>query len=143
MMNIQLLYTLHGLLQEIAFLVLFPIGIIIALCKLYIGSKWFILHILFQTVGIVCVISAVLIMAYAKYLEKPTNKSSRKSIPLHVYIGIAIVILILFQVVWAVLMRDKIDRNIWTRIHIILASIILILGWTNLYLGYKLYKNRF
>jgi len=148
-MEITKLYTFHALLQATAFLILFPIGIIIALTKTYIGSNWFILHIIFQSLGVFCVFAAIALMAYAQYLKnKDKNKESNsktldenKPISIHVIIGIIIVCLIIFQLLWAIFLRHTINREIWVLIHIILAILILCLGWTNLYLGYKLYRK--
>ena len=144
-MQIKTLYTLHGLLQASAFLLLFPIGILIALSKAYIGNRWFILHIIFQTLGICCVFTAIALMAYAQYLKTKAQNAkpaeTKKPLPTHVIVGIIIVILIILQVIWAVFLRHTINREIWVNIHILLAILILTLGWTNLYLGYALYNT--
>ncbi len=152
-MEIKTLYTFHALLQATAFLILFPLGIIIALTKTYIGSNWFILHIIFQSLGVFCVFIAISLIVYAQYLKnknktKDKNKESNsktldenKPISIHVIIGIIIVCLIIFQLIWAIFLRHTINREIWVLIHIILAILILCLGWTNLYLGYKLYRK--
>ena len=152
-MEIKTLYTIHALLQVIAFLVLFPLGIIIALTKNYIGPSWFILHIIFQSLGVFCVFAAIAFMAYAQYLKNKnkTNTTTKEpnsntpdtnqQLPAHVIIGIIIVCLIILQLIWAVFLRHTINRDIWVLIHIILAVLILSLGWTNLYLGYKLYNS--
>lgn len=146
-MEIKTLYTVHALLQAKAFLVLFPIGIIIALCKTFIGPSWFMLHIIFQSLGVFCVFAAIAFMAYAQYLKNKTKEPNSKTpeiskpIPTHVIVGIIIVCLIIAQLIWAVFLRHVINREIWVLIHIILAILILGLGWTNLYLGYNLYKK--
>ena len=146
-MEIKTLYTLHALLQAKAFLILFPIGILIALFKRFIGPSWFILHIVFQSLGVFCVFAAIALMAYAQYLKNKTKEPNSKTpddnkpIPAHVIIGIIIVCLIVLQLIWAIFFRHIIEREIWKLIHIIFAILILTLGWTNLYLGYKLYKK--
>jgi len=146
-MEIKTLYTLHALLQGTAFLILFPIGILIALFKTFIGPSWFILHILFQSLGVFCVFTAIALMAYAHYLKHKTKEPNSKTpneikaMPTHVIIGIIIVCLIVLQLIWAIFFRHVIEREIWKFIHLIFAILILILGWTNLYLGYKLYKK--
>ena len=143
-MEIKTLYTLHALLQGTSFLILFPIGIIIALIKSYIGPNWFILHIIFQSLGVFCIFTAITLMAYAQYLktQKPNYKKPAKNTPLssHVIIGITIVSLIVLQLIWAIFLRHVIDREIWKLIHIIFAILILTFGWINLYLGNKLYS---
>ena len=145
-MEIKTLYTTHALLQIKAFLVLFPLGIIIALTKSYIGPNWFILHIIFQSLGVFCVFTAIALMAYAQYLKNKTKTPKSKTpeenkpLPTHVIIGIIIVCLIILQLIWAIFLRHVIDREIWKSIHIIFAILILGLGWINLYLGYKLYN---
>ena len=151
-MEIKKLYMLHGILQTLAFLILFPIGIIIALCKNYIGPRWFILHISFQSFGIICVFTAIILAVYAESLKskdahidgdkEPVNNKSE--IPsLHVILGIIVIILLITQIIWAVFVRKIINHDLWAKIHLILALLILGFGWTNIYLGYKHYKSQY
>ena len=155
-MEIKNLYMLHGILQTLAFLILFPIGIIIALCKNYIGPRWFILHILFQSFGIICVFTAVILAVYAESLKSKINHTNRQEdihvqtpnnkseLPqLHVIFGIVVIILIIKQIIWAVFVRKIINHDLWAKIHLILALLILGFGWTNIYLGYKHYKSHY
>ena len=138
-MEIKSLYLLHGILQIVAFLILFPIGILIAIFKNYIGAYWFISHILFQSFGIICVFTAVLVMIYAKSLQNikdtnptpttntntTTNMHTQNSPSLHAIIGFIIIALIIIQVIWAVFVRKIINHDLWAKIHLVLAILII------------------
>ena len=151
------LYLLHGILQAKAFLILFPAGILIAIFRESIGIRWLMYHIVCQVLAALCVFTAVAVMMYAKYLEnknknqdknkdqdkkKHDHSGSKESFSYHVYLGFAVVGLIVFQLIWASLLRNSsiIPRPIWLRIHILLAVAILAGGWTNIYLGYIHYR---
>jgi len=149
------LYLLHGILQAKAFLVLFPAGILIAVFRESIGIRWLMYHIICQFLAALCVFTAVAVMMYAKYSENKNkdkdrdkdeyaHDESKESVPYHVYLGFAVVGLIVFQLIWASLLRNSsiIPRPVWLRIHILLAVGILAGGWTNIYLGYYYHSSR-
>jgi uncharacterized membrane protein YbjE (DUF340 family) len=140
------LYALHGILQIVAFAILFPLGILVAVFRDLVGERWFSLHIGIQTTAIVTVFVALVIAAIANY-NKDNNKDNEKKdkndttpIPTHVIVDSIVVVIILCQLVWAIYLRHIVPRPMWLVMHIILATGIILAGWTNLYLGYNHYK---
>ena len=135
------LFAVHGILQCIAFGILFPLGILVALLRNYVGEKWFTFHVGIQLTAVATVFVALIIASIAT-AYKPKQPSPRPTpTPVHVIVGYVILGLIIFQLVWAMGLRHVIDRPLWYAIHMILASCIIVGGWTNLYLGYMHYKS--
>jgi len=140
------LFAIHGILQVLTFVILFPIGIFIALFREKIGKNWFILHVTIQSLASLNVFLALIVINIAlKNKEKKEKKEkedteSNKKPSLHVRIGTVIIYLVIFQLLWATIMRHIISRPIWYIIHILTAITIIILGWINIYYGMNHYK---
>jgi len=131
------LYIIHGILQIIAFGILFPLGSLIAIFRNWIGNKWFIIHVTCQIIASILLFIAIVLVKIAK-----SDKKKNKTEPLHVKTGHIIISLVVFQLLWAIFMRHIIYRPLWLFIHLLTAISIITLGWINIYLGYKqFHKN--
>lgn len=146
-MNLNL-FMIHGILQVIAFAILFPLGILVAIFRDYVGDRWFMYHVTLQLTATAAVFVAVAIAAVAiaastkkKEKEKEENKTPKNKTSTHVIVGFVLVGLICLQILWAMYFRHIVPRPIWYVIHMILATVIILLGWANLYLGYRHYQN--
>ena len=136
------LYELHGILQFIAFVVLFPLGILVAVFRNTIGSTWFVIHVTLHSAAILTLIAALVCIGIATYNKNRLESQDTKiQIPLHVILGYIVVGLVFSQIVWAVGLRHVVPRPTWLFVHGILAISILATGWINLYLGYIHYKD--
>jgi len=134
------LFAIHGILQVLTFVILFPIGIFIALFREKIGKNWFILHITIQSLASLSVFLALIVINIALKNKEKEDTESNKKPSLHVRIGTVIIYLVIFQLLWATIMRNIISRSIWYIIHILTAITIIILGWINIYYGMNHYK---
>jgi hypothetical protein len=140
------LFQVHGTLQVLAFAVLFPIGILVALFRNYIGVHWFVLHVCIQLAASATAILALVVVMVAVH-QRDSNKDKDKTkhvvvkstkTSLHVIVGYSVFALIVFQVIWAMALRNVIPRYIWYIVHMAIAVGIIVGGWTNLYLGTQL-----
>lgn len=125
------LSKIHGILQMVAFLILFPIGGIIAIFRNQIGGQWLKYHIFFQILASILVFTAVGIQLYNRknHMQNHSHISPKFY---HVLIGITIVLLLIFQIFWAFLGRRVVSWTIWYYIHVTLAALIIIGGITNI-----------
>jgi phosphate starvation-inducible membrane PsiE len=131
-------YTLHGILQIIAFAILFPLGIAFAIFRNKIGSNWFIYHLTTQTIGLLVVITALLVIYFVKKKSKKNFENKNKKI--HEILGPIVVLLLFFQFIWALIIKKFINRFIWYYIHISLSFLIITGGLINIYFGINIYK---
>jgi len=138
MNNVRLLYIIHGLLQVIAFVVLYPIGALIALFRNSIGPLWLPVHVTIQLLATFCVFLALGIMIYAKSVVK-NNDSSRFSRK-HEILGFTLIFCIILQLIWAVFMRAHVPWTVWFNVHLALATFIIVGGYVNVFLGVQNYK---
>jgi hypothetical protein len=130
------LYAIHGVLQVIAFAVLFPLGVLVAVFREWIGSSWFVAHVALQSAATLTLIAALACAGVAENANKNKHDHNDHNTSLHVIVGYCVVGLVAFQIVWAVFLRQVVPRPIWLAVHSVLAIGILGTGWTNLYLGY-------
>lgn len=136
------LYQLHGLLQMIAFLILFPIGAMIALFRDKVGSNWKLFHVGTQIIAICVVIAAYIVIKYAKSKQKNKKHNDKDLInKIHITIGYTIGILIAIQVAWAYLGKRIVDWSIWYTIHMILSACIIVGGIINIIVAYIMMKS--
>ena len=124
-------YEAHALLQSIAFLLLFPLGALVALFRNKIGYGWKTTHITLQLTASAMVFLAVYLMATRPNKKESVEKQN------HRLLGKTIVGLIVFQLVWAFVGRRVVDYGTWLWIHMVLSVGIIAGGWTNLWLGAK------
>jgi hypothetical protein len=130
------LYKIHALLNSIVFLFLFPVGILIAILRYYIGPIWIKLHIAFQLSGLLLlIISTIVIITASSANRKKEEKSESKNRKLHKFLGPIIILLVFTQVFWAYYGRNLLSYNTWLYSHSILGLTILGLGWYQVYLG--------
>lgn len=136
------LYQLHGLLQMIAFLILFPIGAMIALFRDKVGSNWKLFHVGTQIIAICVVIAAYIVIKYAKSKQKNKKHNDKDLInKIHITIGYTIGILIAIQVAWAYLGKRIVDWSTWYTIHMILSACIIVGGIINIIVAYIMMKS--
>lgn len=138
------LYKIHGLLQLLAFLILFPIGGLIAVMRNSIGPKWLAYHIFFQVSAAICVFTAAALAAYAGKKKHHNEKDHKEPIvnTLHIWFGRIIVTLVFLQLLWAFIARHFVGPTIWYMIHVTMAAIIILGGFTQIFLAYLMYSSK-
>lgn len=138
------LYTVHGLLQVIAFAFLLPVGSLVALMRHRIGPSWLTWHVGFQFAGVMVVLSAVTIAHFGektKHDDKKEEKEEKQGGDVrraHRVLGSLVVGLIFIQLLWAYLGRRYVPWNVWLFVHAAVATLILMGGWTNIFLAIKM-----
>ena len=135
------LYAVHGVLQALAFGVLFPLGMAVALYRDSIGYNWFRLHVGIQAIAVITMFIAVACVVIEKINRDTTYTYIEKTTPTHVVVGGLVVLLVCIQILWALVIRRFVPYSIWYNGHVILALGIVITGWINIYLGYRHYKT--
>lgn len=141
---------LHGNLQRLAFLVLFPIGGAIAMFRHKIGPGWLRYHVFFQVTATLVVFFAAGIQVYKwsqkkkiEYTEggeegaEPVKRAIPPMLMAHIVLGSMVGILLIIQLLWAFFARRYIAWHVWYYIHVTLAVFILAGGLGNLFIGYK------
>lgn len=127
-------YQIHGGLQALVFFIILPIGALVALFRNWIGESWRPIHVAFQLTGVALFFVAISIAAYMGS-KKPKDKETSTYRKSHKWIGRVLVLVILFQLIWAYQGRNWVEWNTWYIIHMALSMTILGLGWTNIYLA--------
>ena len=147
-MNSEKLFTIHKYIMIITFYILLPIGMTFAIFRSKIGKNWYTYHkhtmltvLLFSFIGIS-------ISLYAKDLESEKNIHTLST--RHGLVGILLVILLLLNITWAIVIRRYVKdegswltRPMWLNGHRVLGTLIVITLVYNLYLGNKIYNERF
>ena len=133
------MYQLHGLLQVIAFGVLFPLGALIALFRDSVGDSWRKYHVIIQLAATIMVFAAVTVVHMGDPKDRP--KMDASALKYHKIIGPTVVLLIVAQLLWAFKGRDLVEYVTWLNIHMVLSASIITLGLTNIYLGWKMTKH--
>lgn len=142
------LSSLHGNLQRLAFLILFPIGGAIALLRHKIGPGWLKYHVVFQITAtlIVFIAAAIQIVKWKRnkkieVKEEHVQKRTLSPILLtHIVVGSMVGLLLIIQIVWAYFARRFVPWDIWYRIHVALAVLIVGGGISNLVIGSSISK---
>jgi len=135
------LYQIHGLLQFSIFVILFPLGALIALMRNYIGESWRRFHVGIQLTAVALFVIAISMAIYMgrKYPKKIKDESPTRK--LHKILGRIIAIIIALQLLWAYKGRNYVDWTLWYYIHMGLSASIILLGWTNITLAIRMKKN--
>jgi len=132
-------FLIHGLLQFVAFIILFPIGAIIALLRNSIGPSWKKYHVFFQLTGTVTVILAIISIVYAKSQSiKKKEKEENMLRKIHKILGPIVISIVFIQILWAFYGRKIVEWNTWYTIHMIFSMIIIIGGISNVLLGLQM-----
>lgn len=132
---------IHAGLQLLAFMLFFPLGSIIALYRERIGYQWFRLHVIFQSLGTLCVALAVS-FAIAHHRRENSVETESRIKRLHKANGYLIVSVLVFQWVWAVFARLYVPWNLWLNIHMILAAALIILAIGQITLGGIMFSEK-
>lgn len=138
------LYEAHGILQFIAFAILFPIGALVAGLRNIISERtslnWKTLHVTIQLTAVALVLCAVILIAIAKYKNTlgQRKEEDNKMKKIHKIIGPILLALILIQLVWAYKGKTLVEWNTWLYIHMMLSGTIITLGIFNVYVAFKM-----
>lgn len=132
-------YLIHGLLQFVAFIILFPIGAMIALLRNSIGPSWRKYHVFFQLTGTVTVIIAIISIVYAKSQSiKKKEKEENMLRKIHKLLGPIVVTVIFVQILWAYYGRRLVEWNTWYTTHMMFSMFIIFGGISNVILGLQM-----
>ena len=136
------LYQLHGLLQMVAFLILFPIGALIALFRDKVGSNWKIFHVSVQLLAITTVVAAYIVIKYAKSKQKNNKQKPKQLInKIHIATGYTVGAFIILQLFWAFFGKSIVYWSTWYTIHMILSACIILGGISNIIIAYIMMKS--
>jgi peptidoglycan biosynthesis protein MviN/MurJ (putative lipid II flippase) len=130
------LYQIHGLLQFIAFCILYPLGAGIALFRDKIGIHWKTYHVLIQIIATMIVFIAIATIIYASKTQKK-EKEEKKSflVKLHTTLGPIVILVIVIQLFWAFFGKHFVSWDTWYTTHMMLSGCIILGGITNVLLG--------
>ncbi len=130
-------FYVHGSVMAFALLVVFPIGLVMSIFKPI--KNWYKYHKLAMLTTASLIFLGVIYGLYHKdNLPESTNDIS----VYHSGVGIALLILILLQLWWAIVMRRYLKGNKWWLItHRIFATLITIFIILQIYLGTKALKS--
>jgi len=147
-MNSQKLFTIHKFIMYFTFYFLLPLGIVIAIFRRKIGNNWYTYHKNIMLSVLTLAFIGIMISLYAK-----DNESEKNIHPLstrHGIIGVILVALLLLNVGWAIIVRRYVKdedsiltRSMWLNGHRAFGTLIVIFLVYNLYLGNKIYNERF
>jgi len=135
------LYQVHGLMQAIVFLILYPLGALTALFRNYIGPKWRPIHIGIQLTATFLFIIAISLALYLGFNRIPSKDKDTTIQKLHRALGRTIAGIIALQIFWAYYGRNYVDWMTWYYIHMTLSSLIILGGFTNIYIARKMLKK--
>lgn len=136
------LYTIHGVLQVIAFLILYPLGFAMVLLQRYR------MHAIIQVTASLIVLAAVVLAVLASSLggkqEAPTpaDREAANTRSAHRMLGGMVAFLIVLQLVWALGMHGRVSWSAWYPVHVTLALGVVLGGWLNLYLAYRFLRDK-
>jgi len=147
-MNSEKLFTIHKYIMIITFYILLPIGMTFAIFRSKIGTTWYTYHKHIMLSVLLLAFIGISISLYAKDLEGEKNIHSLST--RHGLIGILLVILLLLNIGWAIVVRRYVKdegswltRPMWLNGHRVFGTLIVITLIYNLYLGNKIYDERF
>ena len=147
-MNSEKLFTIHKYIMIITFYILLPIGMTFAIFRSKIGKNWYTYHKNTMLTVLLFAFIGISISLYAKDLEGEKNIHSLST--RHGLVGILLVILLLLNISWAIIVRRYVKdegswltRPMWLNGHRVLGTLIVITLVYNLYLGNKIYNERF
>ncbi len=129
---------LHGNLQRIAFLVLFPIGGAIALMRHKIGDGWLKYHVFFQLTATLVVFTAIGVQLVKWKRKRKENTPKQPMSPIlmtHIVIGSIVSFLLVSQILWAYIGRKIAPWDVWYYTHMTMAVLIVGGGIANLVVG--------
>ncbi len=135
------IYAVHGILNTLAFIVILPLGAIIALMRNCIGPSWYNYHVFLQLTGMLFVFIASSLVLYKKITNKNNPKEEENIYKkYHKIIGPIIVTLVFIQLLWATMIKKYVNKPLWYIVHGILALLIIVGGWVNVALARKFMK---
>lgn len=145
MINYDTLIQTHGSLMSISFLILLPIGILLALFGKSLGPRWFTMHWIFNSVlAGSCIFVAFILVVYAHIQY---NITPHFSFNFHSIFGLIIVLLVYLQISAGVIVhffdRTKTLEKIVLIFHKIFGRVIITSGIINIYYGLMFYNDIF
>ena len=135
-------FQIHGLIQLLVFLILFPTGVTIALLRDKIGPSWRRIHVTIQLTGVALYLVAVSIAFYANQQRNVSTQDKPFINQLHIWLGRTVGTLILLQVIWAFFGRSWVMWDTWYVIHMTLSALIILSGLTNIIIAVTMMKNK-
>lgn len=140
------LYQIHGLLQMIVFLFLFPLGATIALFRNKIGPNWRKMHVTIQLTAITLFLIAISLAYYSGNIknkgDNKANKEEKQINKTHKMLGRFIFVLVMSQLLWAFYGRNLVNWMTWYYIHMALSSLIILSGITNVLIALKMVNKK-
>jgi len=136
------LYQIHGMMQAIVFMLLYPLGALTALLRNYIGPKWRPIHVGIQLTATFLFIIAISLAIYSGFNRNPSKDKDTNIQKIHRALGRILAGIIAFQIFWAYYGRKYVDWMTWYYIHMTLSSLIIIGGFTNIYIARKMIKRK-
>lgn len=133
-------YQIHGLIQLLVFLILFPTGATIALLRDKIGPSWRRIHVTIQLTAVLLFITAISIAYYLGFNRIPEKDTLIQKI--HRTLGRIIAGIIVLQVIWAFFGRSWVMWDTWYAIHMTLSALIILGGLTNITIAVIMTKNK-
>ena len=133
-------FQIHGIIQLLVFLILFPIGATVALLRDKIGPSWRRIHVSIQLTAVMLYLIAVSIALYANHQRKVDKPRSFIN-QLHRWLGRTVGTLILLQVIWAFFGRQWVMWDTWYTIHMTLSASIILGGITNIMIAFIMMKK--
>lgn len=127
--------------QAAAFLVFFPIGNAVAVFRSYLGPWWLKVHLISQFVATFLVLGSVTLIASKGEHFTSENKEKEKYNKAHHILGPIVVSLIVLQWIWALLVRGHVAWDTWFKVHMALAILVMTSGWSQIYIGWQMYKK--
>jgi len=134
-------FQIHGIIQLLVFLILFPIGATIAFLRDKIGPSWRRIHVSIQLTAVTLYLIAVSIAFYANHQRKVDKPRSFIN-QLHRWLGRTVGTLILLQVIWAFFGRQWVMWDTWYTIHMTLSASIILGGITNIIIAFIMMKTK-
>lgn len=133
-------YQIHGIIQLLVFLILFPSGAIVALLRDKIGPSWRRIHVTIQLTATFLFIVAISLALYLGYNRVPEKDTKLQKT--HRTLGRIIAGCILLQIIWAFFGRGWVMWDTWYTIHMILSALIILGGFTNIMIAYMMMKTK-
>jgi hypothetical protein len=129
------LFMWHGMLQVLAFGILFPAGMAVAFLRHRIGPAWLRWHVALQVSGTTAVAIAIALAILGRHPHKSHEGSLSNK---HKTLGRIIVLLLALQFAWAYLGRRYAPWSMWLAMHAFLGVSIVVAGWGNIYLAHRM-----
>lgn len=131
-MSLPTPFAIHGILQLVIFLGLYPMGALVAIFRESIGPSWRRLHISLQMTASLLFLLSAGIVGYGLQRSNVSVQDMKPIMKTHIYLGRTLVVLVLAQLLWAFYGRRLVDWTRWYSVHMMFSAMILLGGWINI-----------